>query len=403
MIRRFWLILAVFLILPAQALAAGWSGNKLKPGEYVTYEWSDGTDDGLPIDARKCARILVGWQRNVYMAETNTATYTARGNVRSCDAKDQAVGSCENVLTLGATDIVGSTLDPQRPGWIAIDVTAANAGNALAQVSLYCLPTVASGGSGGGDLNPASGVDTVFALGENITQGTNSVGLNIKSTTDVIHDIDRWIGRAGQTGQRVMTAFLDDTAHNLKREAVSWDTRTTQPSSGTAITSNGTALSSITGGKLRAEALSIRAQWTNTDVSGDGANRCDWRVATLSERTIFSMDTASLDEYSGDATYGTFQYCGTSASRIRMGTGGDNSSAGGFCSSTSDAAGAGSGACEVANQGTGYIMPLSDCVCADATCRIFVVAQEWDLTTNDDLCESINDVVVSVWLSEDYP
>ena len=154
--RRLWLfVAALWVLLPSGAFGQGWSSSQLKPGGWSTYEFTD-TTDSVALDARSCARVLIGWRRDTQAAGGGL---TAAGNIRTCTTKYQAIGTCTSQLALtNGADIAGTALDPNRPGWIIVDVSNTPAAGEVAQVNAYCLGGLASAGSAvvTGPSNPRS-------------------------------------------------------------------------------------------------------------------------------------------------------------------------------------------------------------------------------------------------------
>ena len=256
------------------------------------------------------------------------------------------------------------------------------------------------GGSGSGTLNPAVGIDTVLALGENSAQsGLNSVATNIDSGTDVKNDIDRWVGPTGQTFHRWYFTFIDDTtmmdiqtstSNDQAREPIRWFISNNDGQGGnihdTANTNSETqnnwnAIFPFSTGKLRAETLSFKARGT---VAADKIN-CDLRVMIEEDTTKTTLVTNTIDDPTGDAS---LTYC---AGAIHLGE-----------TNTSNSGGWGDTTNVGRTVGSGYTINLgSDCVCDDSNCHMYVVIQESASVADE--CEDINDGYVAFSVSEDYP
>jgi hypothetical protein len=258
-------------------------------------------------------------------------------------------------------------------------------------------------GTGGfGLLHPLSGTSTVFALGENSDHaGENTVELVIDDDTNVVHDIVRWVGPTGQTGERWMLGFVDDNDIEHLREAVRWFSG--QPSStgsyghplagasgsGETTANTNSTIVSLTGGKLRAELLTVRMLGNN---DADLA-RCEVRVMIQSNPATTAFDGETITAGAEES------YCtdSTGATGIAIGASSSNSSRGGF------------GDDEVAAAGTGYAMPFSSCVCTNDACRMYVMVVNVveSYVEHDDgdptHCESLQDMRVALKVSEDYP
>lgn len=388
---RIRLLLGVLLFMaPAGALADWAVISDIQVVEaadqsVIRHEWTSTATDSTPYDVSAC----LGGVEARFDPSTGDASTDATMEIRFCRGSTDTWQRCRDAKFPGPND--GTTWVPinstETEGYVLTNALTATAGGDTARVEVRCTGDLAlAENAGGGALHPASGIDSELCLGENSDHGTDTVCLRIDSTTDIVSR-DEAIGPSGQTGTRIMSAFVDDSAHGEVRELVRWyggGTEVAPPTPNFYTTSGGTGVAdtasflnggmvigSTTGGAVRATGLSIRTAFSNAG----NANRCDWQVQVV-ETTGYQFDsTDKADDAVTTACVGT----------IQMGASSSNS--GGFGDTVVGAA------------FSGYYLPMSgDCACTTDDC--FLAVSVSDRTPGSVTCDAINDVYVNLFVTE---
>jgi hypothetical protein len=252
-------------------------------------------------------------------------------------------------------------------------------------------PGLFSGGGGGvsGTLHPASGTDSQICMGENSDHagGVETVCTTLDAAVDLVRDQDHYINPFGVSGSRIMQSFVDDsgTGHSGVREAVRWFSNKHDVTAGanhllsgasnpTNLTNQNIGIHSIAGGKLKADALTVRA----INIVSANANRCTWQVYKAEAAATISFDPTI------DGGMTNWDLC---TGEIQMGPTSVNSG--------------GIGDSPLSGSADYYTMPLTNCTCASVDCKMIVTVQ--DRTPGSITCDSVDDMQVTLFLSEVYP
>ena len=146
-----------------------------------------------------------------------------------------------------------------------------------------------------------------------------------------------------------------------------------------------TSITAVAGGKLRVEALTVTALWSNDAT----ASRCSFLIMkeTATSAPVVENSEDRFDN-SGVPARSSLTYCGSGLPSVNVGTGTTNSG--------------GVGDSPLGAVGTSYTLPISDCVCPSGACRMYVVAEN-AIDSASVTCVELDDLMVSVKVSEDYP
>lgn len=264
----------------------------------------------------------------------------------------------------------------------------------LAQEILW--GTASSGGGDGSTASPpAPGVDTALTLYENSERsGDNVVEFRIDATTDLINDTTFSIGRLGLLTQQVHKAFIDGNDHAANVEGyVRFGMAVTNTNSNSYELFHGTSLNNTkavvvptTGGRLKAEALSVY-NWSNNSANSAVVESCTYEVRYSDSITEFAPTTTPAGPPPvNPGVLGADSGWNACPNTVESGFGSSNTG--------------GVGDSALGYFGTHYSMPQTGCTCATDDCVMIVAVKD---RNSVDVCDQVEDVYLRLITSEVTP